>query len=109
MLRCVSKLPVEVKRKSISAGAAYSSVTFKKRARAVLSSSKGVVLFQCMSHLAIILYLWLSELWHWLRLQCNLLTAQRERVGKQERERIKRDEAEKKGGEKEGWRECAGE
>ncbi len=57
--RNISKLLVEVKGKSIAAGAAYSGVTFKKRARAVLSSSKEVVLFQCMSHLALMLYLWL--------------------------------------------------
>lgn len=33
---------------------------FKKQDWAVLSSSKGVALFQCMSHLALMLYLWLS-------------------------------------------------
>lgn len=97
-LRCVSKLLLEVKRKSISARVAYWTVTLKKRAWAVLSSSKKVVLFQCMSHLAIILYLWLSELWHWLRLQCNLLTAQRERDRERKRERWSKE----KEGEKEG-------
>lgn len=40
--RCVSKLLVEVKGESIAAGAAYSGVTFKRRVRAVLSSSKEV-------------------------------------------------------------------
>lgn len=47
--------------KSIAAGAAYSGVTFERRAGAVLSSSNEVVLFQCMSHLALMLYLWLSS------------------------------------------------
>lgn len=47
--------------KSIAAGATYSGVTFESRARAVLSSSKEVVLFQCMSHFALMLYLWLSS------------------------------------------------
>lgn len=57
--RCVSKLLVKVKRKAPQLGTAYSGVTFKKRTRAALSSSKEVVLFQCMSHLALMLYLWL--------------------------------------------------
>lgn len=50
---------MQLKGESIAVGAAYSGETFKNQAQAVLSSSKELVLFQCMSHLALMLYLWL--------------------------------------------------
>lgn len=69
MGRCASKLLLEVKGKSIAAGAAGVELLRCKSERRLFCFSEWVIWLECFTCGTE------AELWHWLRVRCNLLTA----------------------------------